>query len=201
MSDHPYDRLESLAFGDLSVDEQASLLAHADACPVCAAMLADAMRGVAAMARADGERGGSEGFDRVLGALGRAPAQRPTALAWFAGISAAAAVLLALWDAALLRTVPAVPIAAMVHSHFTHHPLTGPGGAAKMLQSLDGSWVYVIADGLTPGASYEFDVNGSSMGQLRSDARGQASAYYTRPPGAIRSARLFGASGSDLRWP
>jgi hypothetical protein len=120
---------------------------------------------------------------------------------WAAALSTAAAILFAGVDVNMRSSAPTVPVDALVHSHFTHHPLIGAGGNAKMLQALDGAWVYFVADGLRPGAEYELRVNSAVLGDERSTADGSLTAYFTRPKTKIVSAELTGAGGTALHWP
>jgi len=119
---------------------------------------------------------------------------------WLLGAATAAAVLLGAWNIEMRATAPAVPVDAIVHSHFTHHPLTGGEGSAKLIQSLDGSWIYLVADGLAPLRTYELTVNGAPAGDVRADVAGRATAYWTRPAEKITSAELRGPTGASLRW-
>ena len=97
--------------------------------------------------------------------------------------------------------MPVVPVDSLLHSHFTHHPLHGAGGEAKMLQALDGSWVYFVADGLHPGTTYQVRVNGSTLGGAVAASNGTLTAYWNRRAGKIASADLTGPDGAALRWP
>ena len=189
MTQHPIDELAAYALGDLDTATAREVLAHADACPACAAVLAESMRGVGALAETEGQREG-----RAL----RQPARRWRPSVWVAGVSAAAAVVLAGWNIDL-RLEGAPPVEALVHSHFTHHPLTGTGGNAKLITALDGSWVYVVADGLQPLRSYQLQVDGLTVGDVRADAAGRATGYWNRGASAIASASLSGP-GTSLLW-
>ncbi len=191
MIDHPVDALESCALGDLEPAQADAVFAHADGCPSCAAMLAVAMQGVNALAAADGERAG-------VARVARVPRGRPT---WgLLGVTAAAALALAVWNVDLRANDHPAPVDVLVHSHFTHHPLVGHGGAAKLILALDGSWLYVVADGLRPWSVYTLKVDGTMVGSLRADAAGTATAYFTRAAGAVRSAELDGPDGARLGW-
>jgi hypothetical protein len=207
MKDHPYDLFEAFALGDLDPAAQEAVLAHADACAVCAPLLAEAMTGVAAVARADGERGdGAIGvaLKRELNKLGGYKRDRYSlrnAGWWAAAASAAAAIVFGGVDLQMRSNAPVVPVNALVHSHFTHHPLVGAGGEAKMLQALDGSWVYVVADHLRPGAEYSVQINGSTLGVAVAAPDGTLTAYWNRPTDKITSAELVGPGGTALRWP
>ena len=190
MTSHPIDELVACALGDLDTDTARAVLTHADGCPACAAVLAEAMTGVAALSEADGERTSATPLRRPM---------RRNGTAWFAAASAAAAVLLLGWNLDLRSEGTPPPIDALVHSHFTHHALAGAGGSGKLVQALDGSWVYVIADGLQPFRSYTLEVDGEDVGAVRADIAGRASGYWQRTRGSITSATLSGA-GTDLRW-
>ena len=213
MIGHPHDDLEAFALG--SLDEAAALrvLSHADACPTCAVLLADAMNAVAALeppgerrvARAlsiDGPSTGSSAADQnMMASLPR----------WGFGLAAAAVIAaLLIWNLDLRTNMPTVPIASLVHSHFIHHVLHGTTGNAKVIQALDGSWLYVLGDGLKPHAGYRLWENerGSSheAGSFQTDGQGRATAYFEQPPVTI-SGFVVAPLGADprsadaLRWP
>jgi hypothetical protein len=190
MTDHPIDDLQSFVLGDLDRPAADAVLAHADTCPDCSAIIADAMIGMSALAAAEGERK-------------PVPIRRTTRharTAWLAGLATAATLAMGVWNVELQTTRSAVPVDALVHSHFTHHPLTGASGDAKLIQAVDGSWVYLVADGLRPLERYELSVNGKLVGDLRADAGGQATAFWRRAPGTIAAASLASADGLSLRW-
>ena len=207
MTSHPLDDLQQFVLGDLDRDDAAAVLAHADTCSSCAAELADMMRGVAALAQAEGERGESGSVDAATARrstirVGRSAASEAKVVPssrWVAGLATAAVVLLGVWDIQMRATMPAVPADAIVNSHFTHHPLTGQGGGAKILCALDGSWVYVVADHLRPLGRYHVDVDGATLGDVRAGLDGTATAYFVRGRSPITSASLNG-NGTALRW-
>ena len=191
MTKHPYDDLAAYALGDLDRAAAEEVARHADACPTCAAVLADSIRGVAALA--------GVGVTRA-GVKASYPWSRKNRERWMLGAATAAAVLLGAWNVEMRATAPSIPVDAIVHSHFTHHPLTGGQGSAKLIQSLDGSWIYLVADGLRPLRSYELIVDGTVAGDVRADLAGRVTAYWTRPAEKITSAELRGADGAPLRW-
>lgn len=188
MMDHPTGLLQSLALGELDRDESRAVMEHADACAACARELADAMRGVAALAYA-GE---------AVQPSHQRPAARTRDSRWLVGGLAAAVLALGIWNVQL-ETVETVPVDALVHSHFAHHALAGAGGQAKLIQALDGSWVYMVATGLRPLRSYDVLVDGTKIGSIRADLRGDATGYWNRQAGKIASAALAGQD-STLRW-
>jgi hypothetical protein len=96
--------------------------------------------------------------------------------------------------------MPEVPIAALVHSHFVHHSLAGTGGSAKVILAVDGSWVYLVADGLVPGSRHVLSVNDTPVGAVNADGSGRASAYWPLQPGKVGAASLAGSDGSVLQW-
>lgn len=187
MSLHPTDDLQSLALGELDRSAARAVMEHADSCAVCSSQLADAMRGVAALAAA----GDLPGVAKVR--------TRSAGVRWAFGALAAAAAALALWNVDLQMTASAVPVDALVHSHFAHHALAGSGGQAKLIQALDGSWVYMVAVGLAPLRAYDVEVNGIVVGTMRADLTGDATGFWRRTPGKITGAALDGP-GSSLRW-
>ena len=188
MIEHPTGLLQSYALGELDRDQARAVMEHADTCAECAAELADAMRGVAALASAANAPSSS--------AL---KATRVRDSRWLAGLLAAAVLLLGLWNAQLEMTAASVPVEALVHSHFAHHALSGRGGQAKLIQALDGSWVYVVATGLHPLRAYDVMVNETTIGSIRADLTGNATGFWHRPVGKITSAALAGPD-SSLRW-
>lgn len=189
MTLHPTDDLQSLALGDLDPVTSSAVMEHADSCTQCSAELADAIRGVAALAAATGAHDGRR-MTRDRSAL---------RVGWTIGSLAAAVVALALWNADLQLTAAAVPVEALVHSHFAHHALAGTGGQAKLVQALDGSWVYMIAVGLEPLRVYDVKVDGVTVGSMRADLSGDATGFWRRAPVKVTSAALAGP-GSSLRW-
>lgn len=212
MTVHPYDDIEAFALGSLEPARAREVLEHADHCPTCAVMLADAMTGIAALAQL--ETPADVRLPAPPPAVRRNAAAalwRHNASTWFAGAAAAACIALLAWNVALRSEIPRVPIASIVSSHFVHHPLTGASGQAKVLQALDGRWVYVLADRLTPRARYALweRRNGTliDLGDVLADAHGQATAYFEQPAGKIDAFALVTAGQSPaqdsraLRWP
>jgi anti-sigma factor RsiW len=212
--DHPYEDIEAFALGGLEPDRQRAVLDHADACPTCAVLLADAMTGVSALAELEEPLAVSRPVPLVADARRSLP-RRLAPSVWFAGAAAAACLALLLWNVQLRNEaigVPAAPpVVALVHSHFIHHPLTGSVGTAKVIQAVDGHWVYVLADGLTPNARYDLwetrHGGAIKVGEFVTDRDGLAAQYFEQAPGAIEG---FSVTGSDktptqdpqaLRWP
>jgi len=56
MTQHPYDDIDAFALGSVDDATARALLDHADACPTCAVLLADAMAGVGALASLEAPR-------------------------------------------------------------------------------------------------------------------------------------------------
>jgi len=189
MIEHPTGLLQSLALGELDRDEALAVMEHADSCAECAGELADAMRGVAALAS-------SAVAEQPRSAK---PAARLRDSRWLVGGLAAAVLALGVWNVQLETTAASVPVDALVHSHFAHHALAGIGGQAKLIQALDGSWVYIVATGLRPLRAYDVLVDGTKIGSVRADLRGEATGYWRRQAGKISSAALAGQD-STLRW-
>lgn len=207
MNTHPYDEIEAFALGALEIGEGSRVLEHAESCPTCGILLAEAMRTVAAL---------EPSYERALIStrVGKRAYLRPPSrtYAWVASVAAAAAIALFAWNLELRSHTLALPIASLVHSHFEHHALRGvPGaGSAKVIQALDGSWLYLVADGLRPNTQYVLadTVAGGEhdVGSFHSNATGQAAAYWSQPPAKIQgfSIRPKGQSqapGAGLRWP
>jgi hypothetical protein len=218
MNDHPYDDISVFALGSLDEEAQRRLLDHADSCPTCAVLVAESMTGVGALAELEEPRP----LTRSLpAAQSESPAQeKVTPLArprsafsvaggWVAAAALAASMLLLLVNVNALRQAPQVPIDALVHSHFAHHELTGTHGAAKVLLAADGQWIYVVADGLVPGARYDvYAWHGDASGRLgtfAADRQGRAAQFYTTS-GKLRTVVIVpnGKAPTDsdaLRWP
>ena len=216
MNSHPHDDIEALALGELEPSRARDVLAHADTCPTCAILLADAMNGIAALAQVESPMD----VKRAAPSVSARPVKLTvpestlrTAVRWFA--PAAAAVILALlaWNVQLRNDALGVPVSTLVHSHFTHHPLTNPktAAAAKVLQALDGRWLYVVADGLTPHARYdvwETRVGRASIvGEFATDASGRGAKYFEQAAGSIDALAITQTGRSpeqdahSLRWP
>jgi hypothetical protein len=220
-NDHPYDDIDAFALGDLDLARQRAVLDHADACTTCAVLVADAMTGMSALAQLEEP---SELTRRVPAiadvsrlSVRQMPTRRFAPSVWFAAAAAAACLALLLWNVQLRQEaigVPAPPpIAALVHSHFIHHPLTGPAAAgnAKVIQAVDGHWVYVVADGLTPRSRYAlWEKRGGDtvkVGEFSTDAGGLVAQYFEQAPAKIDGYSLTAADQTPaqdsraLRWP
>lgn len=206
MTQHPYDDIDAFALGSLTPDQAGELLRHADSCPTCAVLVTEALTGVEALAQLDGER---DVRRSLVAPLARRP-RRFVPASWAVAATAIAACIgLLIWNVNLQEGVPTLPIAAIVHSHFQHHELRGPGGSAKVLQALDGRWVYVVADGLTPRGRYVlWEKRGSAptkVGEFAADGAGRAARYFEQAPGSIDgfSVTTVGedpASPQSLHW-
>ena len=219
MTAHPYEDFEAFALGALDEDTSRQVLAHADHCPSCAVVLGQVMRTAAVLEPSSSLDLAATGARRAVVPLRptlierRAKVWRPLALA-----SAAAACIAILWSVNTVRLARstaalelAVPIASLVHSHFLHHALHGSVGNAKVIQALDGSWIYLVGDGLPANAPYtllEMTGNeGVSIGQGTTDASGQIAGFWKQSPRHINrfvlnvaAANLFTPS-SSLQWP
>jgi len=205
MTQHPYDEIEAFALGDLDEVSARRVLEHADACPSCAVLLAQSLGGVAALARGDGERPIAAPASKFLARTGSAGVRKrlgPAALV--TGMAAALAALL-VWNVNLRSAQPEVPIDALVHSHFLHHSLSGGPGSAKVLLANDGSWFYIVGDGLPARAHYQVteiragrSVKAGSM-NARSD--GRVTVFWPQAPGPIDGVKIVGPNGASLHWP
>lgn len=212
MTTHPYDDIEAFALGGLDDADARRVLAHADQCSTCAVLLSQAMSSVAAMERPEPRRM-SAPIELPTGGSNIVALRRrrwPGAAWWVAAAAVAAAIVLALWNANLRSQSFTVPIASLVHSHFEHHALHGISGAAKVIQSLDGSWLYLVADGLEPHSTYYFwEVTGGherKIGSFSTNANGRAAAYWQQPAAKITAFVVSSDSseptnGGELRWP
>jgi hypothetical protein len=219
MMQHPFDDIHTFGLGELPPESAEALLDHADRCPSCAVLVAEAIQGVGALA--------SDAQPRASAAPLRAHAE-PAPLAvkrksgrnffWpgFAGLATAASLALFAWNLQLRSDrspIAPPPVASLVHSHFVHHPLTGPGnsGSAKAIVAADGSWVFVVADQLAPENQFDvWETRGGKqikLGSLTSDDAGEGTAYFTLPAAKAEGFALV-QSGADpaidpmaLRWP
>jgi hypothetical protein len=210
MTTHPHDDIEAYALGALDLEEARRVVEHADRCPTCAVLLAEAMQIASAL-----EPSGERILPKPIGVAltrsltkpsGKWSARLPWALSF---ASAAAAVLLLVWNVNLRSSILVVPIASLVHSHFEHHALHGAGGNAKVIQAVDGHWLYLIADGLEPRTVYALSesAGGSlrTVGRVTADASGRAAGYWEQAPAQIKALALnrasAGSPGGELRWP
>ncbi len=212
MTSHPHDDIEAYALGALDAVEAHDVLAHADQCPTCAVLLAEATR-VANAIEPAGERALMQPID--ISGLTQTSVRplRPLSarMPWVLAVAAtAAALVLLLWNADLRSHVVVVPIASLVHSHFEHHALHGASGNAKVIQALDGHWLYLVADGLAPRTSYRLGEQAGGerrwVGEVTTDAAGRAAGYWEQAPTRIQALTLDRASAvtpsaQGLRWP
>jgi hypothetical protein len=212
MTAHPHDDIEAYALGALDTHEAKEVLAHADECPTCAVLLAETIR-VASALEPSGERDLVQPID-VSGLTQtsvRMLRPRSTRLPWIlASAATAAALALLVWNADLRSRIVVVPIASLVHSHFEHHALRGANGNAKVIQALDGHWLYLVADGLAPRTSYRLGERTGGeqrfVGEVTTDTTGRAAAYWEQAPTRIQALTLDRASAvtpsaQELRWP
>lgn len=218
MNEHPYDDITAFALGSLDDETQRRVLDHADSCPTCAVLVAESMSGVGALAELDEPRALTRSLQtasiaapaqQAVTRLARPRSQFSMVGGWVAAAALAASMLLLLVNVNVLRQQPSVPIDALVHSHFAHHALTGTHGAAKVLLAQDGQWIYVVADGLVPGARYDvFAWHGDTSGRLgtfAADRQGRAAEFYTTG-GRLRTVVIVpnGKAPTDsdaLHWP
>ena len=214
MTTHPHDDMEAFALGALDQATALRVLEHADRCPTCAVLLADALSAACAL-EPTGERPLSKPLNLAsIPAPGIAPLHvRASWRQWSAGLVATAAVIaLFIWNLDLRSNSFTVPIAALVHSHFEHHALHGAAAAgnAKIIQALDGSWLYLIADGLAPKTRYRLLETSagrqSSVGEVVTNAAGRATGYWEQSPTKIQALAVKPESAesgqrADLIWP
>lgn len=213
MMSHPHEEIEAFALGSLDEVTGRRVLEHADQCPSCAVVLADALNAVHKM-----EPGGERAIQRKIRFADLLPRQRTSAgpsvgrPLWLLQVATAAAVVLIVISSInLIRGMHAsslsVPVAALVHSHFTHHALHGEGGNVKVIQDLNGRWLYLVADGLTPKTRYDLfeTVNGDrrEVGQFVSTVSGEATAYWEQSPARIERLQVVSVDkpSTVLRWP
>jgi len=215
MIGHPHDDIEALALGELEPSRAREVLAHADKCPTCAVLLADAMNGIAALAQVESPMDVKRAVPVVPARVVKLPipeSRLRSAAGWFASAAAAAILALLAWNIQLRNDAISVPIDTLVHSHFIHHPLTNPktAAAAKVLQALDGRWLYVVADGLTPHERYDVwetrSGHESLIGEFATDGSGRGAKYFEQPAGPIDAFAITETGRSpeqdehSLRW-
>jgi len=205
MTQHPYDDIETFALGDLDELGARRVFEHADACASCAVLLSQALAGVAALSLAEGERPISSSTSKFLaGAHSTRARTRYGPVAWLTG-AAAALIALLVWNVNLRTAQPVVPVEALVHSHFLHHELSGGPGSAKVLLASDGSWIYVVGDGLASRARYAVVENRGgrvvTVGSFDALPDGGATAFWRQTSGPIDGVKLVGANGESLHWP
>jgi anti-sigma factor RsiW len=220
MMQHPFDDIHTFGLGELPRESAEALLDHADHCPSCAVLVAEAMQGVGALASDAPPRASAEPLRAFAPAVPASAAKRRSGRnsMWpgVAGLATAASLALFAWNMQLRSDrspLAPPPVASLVHSHFVHHPLTGPSGAggAKAIVAADGSWVFVVADQLAPENQFDvWETRGGKqikLGSLTSDDAGEGSAYFALPAAKAEGFALV-PSGADpatdssaLRWP
>lgn len=198
MNDHPYPDIEAFALGELDPQAASAVLDHADRCPSCAVLVADAMHALAGLTQIDAADDVAP--QRPAPTVRAARRWHP---AWIAaGLAAAAALLLGVRDFEVSRQAP--PIAALVHSHFAHHELTSAAplsGRVKVLQAVDGRWLYVVGDGFTPGSSWTLYERATPtreqqrVGEVRAGSDGVLAAYFEQRAATIDALSLEPAAG------
>jgi hypothetical protein len=208
MIQHPHDDIEALALGSLDEVSARRVLAHADECATCAVLVAQAMSAAAAL-EAEGER--PLALPSRLGDIGgwasAARLPRFVPLQWVAGLAAVVIIGLLVWNLSLRSSMPTVPVASLVHSHFEHHALRGPIGDVKVIQALDGHWLYLLADGLPPRTRFDLFETSDGMqrrvGEFATTASGQATAYWEQAPTRIQALRVVSAAtlAPTAHWP
>jgi hypothetical protein len=208
---HPYDDIETFVLGELESDRAVVVLDHADSCATCAVLLAEAIRGSAALANPLTARPGRESL-RTIPRLSAMTRTWPIV----ASLAVAACLALFVWNVDLRSNMSALappPVAALVNSHFVHHPLVSTSGkeSAKAILAADGSWIYVVADQLTPELTYAVWLTeggrSTRLGTFTADEAGEGTAFFSTPhskPQAIAVApdgEDPAASSAALRWP
>jgi len=224
MIEHPFDDLHEYGLGELSPARAEALLDHADRCPTCSVLLAEIMKGVAALEADAPTRAsvlplravplGSNATAESAARARRASGSRAWPAA--AGLATAACLGLFAWNVQLRSTfppLPPTPVRSLVHSHFVHHPLAGaPGtGSAKAIVAADGSWVFIVADQLAAENQYDvWETRGGrqiKLGAFTSDGSGEGTAYFAMPAAkadgfaVVPSGNDPATNASALRWP
>jgi len=208
MIQHPHDDIEAFALGSLDEVSMRRVLAHADECPTCAVLVAEAMSAAAAL-EPDGERPLALPLrlQEISSGASAARMQRFVPLQWVAGLAAAVMIGLLVWNLNLRSSMPTVPVASLVHSHFEHHALRGAIGNVKVIQAIDGHWLYLLADGLKPRTQYElFETSDGvqrRVGGFATTASGQATAYWEQAPTRIQELQVVSAAtlAPAAHWP
>lgn len=214
MTTHPHDDIEAFALGSLDQVTARRVLVHADQCPTCAVLLAEAMSIASGLEPAD-ERPLTKDLRFAETAAFHNVFSRPLATQprWILQLmTAAAVVLLLVWGVDLARNQRAatftVPVASLVHSHFSHHALHGASGSAKVIQALDGRWLYLLVDGLSPKATYRLfeTAPGAQLhevGTFTTAESGRATGYWEQPPTKVIGLRVVPVPGNSpvLVWP
>lgn len=172
---HNEELIELYALGTLEPEERVTVEEHIAQCEPCRARFIEAVSVVAAMT-------GTQSEDSVES--GRAADPR---VARFAALAAVFALLFA---GALAYAVfersrsneQAVPLAAIVGSHFLHaqfQSVMPQAPAAKVLYARDGSWIYVIVNA---PASYALTGirDGRATGLASTSAAGMESTAFVR---------------------
>jgi len=215
---HSFDDIQAYGLGELAPERAQALLDHADQCQTCAVLVAEAVRGVAALESDTPARESAAPLLTVAAPTSAAILKSGRSRTWPAlfGLATAACLGLFAWNMQLRSAVsplPPTPVQALVHSHFTHHPLTGAPGAgnAKAIYAADGSLVFIVADQLA--AENQFDVwekrdgHNIRLGTFTSDYSGEGTAYFklpaAKPEGfdVVAAGHDPGADLSSLHWP
>lgn len=205
---HPYDAIEAFALGALDQAEARSVHAHAEQCPTCAILLADAMRTMHAALGDVSTRPSAQ----LASVKPRRGWQRIPGLLDIAAVAACVALLVWAVEVRSQAGIAAdLPVAALVHSHFTHHALRGHPGSAKVLLAVDGSWLFVVADGLRPRGAYDVTATVAArsvpIGSMLADQQGVATGFWRRNSSTIGGVTVTPVPGpgpdrrSELRWP
>ncbi len=191
MNQHCGDEAELYALGLTDPERTASIEEHCATCEECRTRVIAAEAAAAALASA----------------LPAAPAarsfRRPQ---WTSGLAAAAAVVFAvtsafegtaLHSASQQSARTDAALSAVAASHFSHTTLTSqPGTVAKALYARDGAWMYVIADGVGPGAHLILRGSGGDR-DLGALAAGAPATLFVRAPGRVGEVVLV-ADGRTL---
>lgn len=217
--EHPFDDIQEYGLGSLEPAAAEALLDHADRCPTCAVLVAESMRGVAALESDAPARTSDTPLRSTTvppGTSARFRTRRSATWPAIAGLATAASLALFAWNIQLRSAMPALappPVEALVHSHFVHHPLAGAPGAgyAKAIVAADGSWVFVVADQLVPENQFDVwetrDGQQVRLGSFTADSAGEGTAYFNLPTAKPEGFEIAPAgadpatSASALRWP
>jgi hypothetical protein len=209
VSDHIGDDAELYALGMLGDARIIEVDAHVASCVDCARRLGEAEDTAAALAAATPrvEPTGALGARIAAIADRGSPPVAPSRTVslprstWFAGLAAAAALVLALCGAFYRNvtlgdalTAQRMAVATMVHAHFLHASMTvTPAGgslAAKVVYARDGSWLYVLVDHPGGPIDVRITVAGSRSDAGRAIASGDTATLFVRPPAKPQTVEL-----------
>jgi anti-sigma factor RsiW len=209
VSDHIGDDAELYALGMLDDARRGAVDAHAAACDACARLLGEAEEAVLGLASASPRVEPSGGLAARIKAIAetrdasKASARFVTVprSTWFAGLAAAAVLVIALCGAFYRNvtlndalTAQRLAVTTMVHAHFLHASMTvlpaGGAMAAKVVYARDGSWLYVLVDHPEGPVDVSLVESGSRIDAGRAVASGDTATLFVRPASRPQNVEL-----------